>query len=148
MSEDTVRVDFNAPASLVEEADAVADLLDTSRTSLLVDGLRKQLEEVASEEAFQRRLRDAFYDGRVSRETVARVFGTEEAVRMELLRDSLERDPSVPDAEHVHVPDAESFYAGEVPTWQPEEAETVEASAATAVDDADSERDDEDSRRN
>jgi hypothetical protein len=40
MAEEKTRVDFNAPASLVEQADAIADLLGVSRTQLLVDALR------------------------------------------------------------------------------------------------------------
>lgn len=121
MSEEKVRVDFNAPEPLVREADAVAELLDTSRTRLLVDGLRKQLDDVAGDEGFQRRIREAFYEDRISYETVASVLGTEEAMRTKLLRDSLDREPIVPDADDVDVPDAEEFYAAELQTWQPDE---------------------------
>lgn len=121
MAEDKKRVDFNAPASLVEEADAVAELLGVSRTDLLVEGLREQLAETVSDEDFQRRLREAFYDGRLDFDTVATVVGTEEATRMRLLRESLDREPPVPDADEVDVPAAESFYDGEVPTWEPDD---------------------------
>lgn len=117
MAEEKKRVDFNAPASLVEEADVVAELLGVSRTDLLVEGLRERLEDVHSEDWFQRALRDAYYDGRVDFETVETVVGTEEATRMRLLRASLDREPPVPDASEVDVPDAEAFYDGEVPTW-------------------------------
>lgn len=113
-------MDFNAPESLVREADAVADLLDTSRTNLLVDGLRRQLEEVVRDEGFQRRLRDAFFRGQVSAETVATVLGTEEATRLELLREELGRELPVP--EDADVPSADAFYEDEPATWTPDEA--------------------------
>lgn len=129
MAEERKRVDFNAPASLVEEADVVAELLGVSRTDLLVEGLRERLDETISDEGFQRRLREAYYDGRLDFETVARIVGTGEATRMRLLRESLERDPPVADASDVEVPTAEAFYDGEVPTWTPDEG-----SAASGAD--------------
>jgi len=39
------RVDFNAPRSLVERADSVVEILDISRTRLLIDALEDELEE-------------------------------------------------------------------------------------------------------
>lgn len=135
MAEEKVRVDFNAPESLVREADVVAELLDTSRTRLLVDGLRTQLEDVVSDEAFQRRLREAFYEDRLSVDTVASVLGTEEATRMQLLRESLDREPAVPDPDDVEIPDADEFYAGEPPTWRPEEDEAAGQAVDEPTDD-------------
>ena len=120
MAEDKTRVDFNAPESLVREADIVSDLLDTSRTNLLVEGLRKQLSDVESDEDFQRRLRDAYYAGRVEFDTVSAVVGTEEAMRMKLLRESIDREPPLPSGENVDLPTDEAFYDGTVPTWTPE----------------------------
>jgi hypothetical protein len=119
MAEDKTRVDFNAPESLVREADVVSDLLDTSRTNLLVEGLRKQLSDVESDEGFQRRLRDAYYAGQIEFDTVAAVVGTEEAMRMKLLRESIDREPPLPSGENVEIPTDEAFYDGEVPTWTP-----------------------------
>lgn len=119
MAEEKTRVDFNAPESLVREADVVSDLLDTSRTNLLVEGLRKHLDAIETDEGFKRRLRDAYYDGRLDFDTVAAVVGTEEAMRMKLLRKSLEREPPLPDGD-VELPSDEEFYDGDVSTWTPE----------------------------
>jgi hypothetical protein len=127
MAEDKTRVDFNAPESLVREADVVSDLLDTSRTNLLVEGLRKQLSDVESDEGFQRRLRDAYYAGRIEFDTVAAVVGTEEAMRMKLLRESMDREPPLPSGENVEIPTDEAFYDGEVPTWTPESGAEADA---------------------
>jgi len=80
------RVDFNAPRSLVERADSVVEILDISRTRLLIDALEDELEELATDEEFRRRLSDAYYDGRIGYDTVEAVLGREEALRMKLLR--------------------------------------------------------------
>lgn len=120
MSDETVRVDFNAPASLVERADSIADLLDISRTQLLIDALRDEIEDLASDERVTRELRGAYYDDRVDFQVVESVLGTEEAMRMKLLRESLDREPPEP-ALADELPTQSEFYDGEVPEWAPEE---------------------------
>lgn len=116
MAEERTRVDFNAPTSLVERADSVAEVLDVSRTRLLVDALEDELEALANDEAFRRRLGDAYYDGRVDDETVEAVLGREEAMRMNLLRESLDRTAPEPTLEDG-LPSDDVFYQGDVPEW-------------------------------
>lgn len=118
MSEEKVRVDFNAPPSLVEQADSIADVLDISRTQLLIDALRDELEDLATDEQVTRELRQAYYDGRADFDVVESVIGTEAAMRMKVLRESLDREPPEPvlDGEIPAEPD---FYDGEVPEWTP-----------------------------
>jgi predicted transcriptional regulator len=120
MAEEKTRVDFNAPASLVDRADRVAEVLDVSRTRLLIDALEDELASLADDEEFRRRLADAYYGGRVDFETVESVLGREEAMRMNLLRASLERSPP-----ELHPPETiptdEEFYEGEPPEWTPAE---------------------------
>ena len=53
--EEKTRVDFNAPTSLVERADSVIEILDISRTRLLIDALEDDLPRD-----------EAFYDGEIS----------------------------------------------------------------------------------
>ena len=96
MAEEKIRVEFNAPKSLVERADSVVDILDISRTRLLIDALEGELEELANDEEFRRRLSDAYYDGRVDYDTVEAILGREEAMRMKLLRESIDRTPAIP----------------------------------------------------
>lgn len=121
MPEGKSRVDFNAPDALVEEADAVAELLDTSRTNLLIDALRSQLEEISDDEAFRRRLKEAYYSDRMEFDTVETVLGREEAMRLKLLRRSLRREPPVPEGDVESPPTAE-FYDGDLPEWRPDDA--------------------------
>ena len=116
MAEERTRVDFNAPKSLVERADSVVEILDISRTRLLIDALEDELEALANDEEFRRRLNDAYYDGRVEHDTVEAVLGREEAMRMKLLRASIDRTPAVPQLED-DLPRDEAFYNGEIAEW-------------------------------
>ena len=113
MADEKTRVDFNAPTSLVERADSVVEILDISRTRLLIDALEDELEALAADEAFQRRLSDAYYDGRIDYGTVEAILGREEAMRMKLLRASIDRTPAIPQLED-ELPSDETFYDGEI----------------------------------
>ena len=116
MAEEKTRVDFNAPKSLVERADSVVDVLDISRTRLLIDALEDELETLATDEAFRRRLSDAYYDGRVEFDVVETILGREEAMRLQLLRTSMDRTPPEPRLEGG-LPSDDSFYDDDVPEW-------------------------------
>jgi hypothetical protein len=114
MVEKKTRVDFNAPKSLVERADSVVEILDISRTRLLIDALEDELNELAADEEFRRRLSDAYYNGRIGYDTVQAVVGREEALRMKLLRESIDRTPAEPHLED-ELPSDDTFYDGEIP---------------------------------
>ncbi|GAA0219072.1 hypothetical protein [Halobaculum roseum] len=116
MAEERTRVDFNAPTSLVERADSVVEILDISRTRLLIDALEDELEELATNEEFRRRLSDAYYDGRIDYDTVESVLGREEALRMKLLRESIDRAPPEPQLEDG-LPSDDAFYDDDLPEW-------------------------------
>ena len=116
MADEKTRVDFNAPKSLIERADSVVEILDTSRTRLLIDALEDELEALAADEEFRRRLSDAYYDGRVDYDTVEAILGREEAMRMQLLRDSIDRTPAIPQLKD-DLPSDETFYEGEIAEW-------------------------------
>ena len=132
MAEKKTRVDFNAPRSLVERADAVADLLGISRTQLLVEALRDELDSRLSDEQLRQKLKQAYYDGRIQFETVEAMLGTEEALRLKLLRESLTRDTPEPQLQG-DLPTQEAFYDGDeaLPTWTPDETEEADDSSPT-----------------
>jgi hypothetical protein len=121
MAKEKTRVDFNAPKSLVERADSVVDILDISRTRLLIDALEDELEELANDEEFRRRLSDSYYNGRVDYDTAEAILGREEAMRLKLLRESIDRRPTVPVLEDG-LPSDEAFYDGEVRKWTDSES--------------------------
>jgi len=116
MADEKTRIDFNAPTSLVERADSVAEILDISRTRLLIDALEDEIEALAADEAFRRRLSDAYYDGRVDYDTVEAILGREEAMRMKLLRASIDRTPAIPQLGD-ELPSDGAFYDGEISEW-------------------------------
>lgn len=116
MAEEKTRVDFNAPKSLVKRADRMVEILDISRTRLLIDALEDELEELANDKEFRRRLSDAYYDGRIDYETVEAVLGREDAMRMKLLRASIDRTPPEPNLKD-DLPSDEEFYDGDVSKW-------------------------------
>ena len=120
MAEETTRVNFNAPDPLVRQADVITDLLDMSRTQFLVEAIRDEIEDVTSDEQFRRRLREAYYEGHVDLSTVKSVLGTEEAMRVQLLRESLQHEPPEPKVEDP-LPSQEEFYSDSVAEWTPED---------------------------
>jgi hypothetical protein len=121
ISEDKARVDFNASKSLVERADSVVEILDISRTRLLIDALEAELEALAADEGFRRRLSDAYYDDRVDYDTVEAILGREDAMRMKLLRASIDRTPAIPQLED-ELPSDDAFYDGELSEWTESES--------------------------
>lgn len=127
MAEEKTRIDFNAPRSLVERADSVVEILNISRTRLLIDALEDELEELANDKEFGRRLSDAYYDGRIEYDTVEAILGREEAMRLKLLRESITRTPPIPELES-DLPSDETFYDGEIVEW-------TESSSAESSDD-------------
>ena len=116
MAEEKTRVDFNAPKSLVNRADSVVEILDISRTRLLIDALEDELEALAADEEFCRRLSDAYYDGRVEYDTVETILGREEAMRMKLLRASIDQTPAIPQLKGA-LPSDDAFYDDEISEW-------------------------------
>jgi hypothetical protein len=117
-TEEKTRVDFNAPAALVEQADQIAELLDISRTQLLIDALRDEIEDLAADEEFHRTINHAYYTGDLDFDVIESILGTEDAMRMKLLKASLNRDPPEPRIEGG-LPADEAFYDGEVPEVEP-----------------------------
>lgn len=129
MAEEKTRVDFNAPVQLVEQADSISALLGVSRTQLLIEALRDEIDDLAENKGFRRRLSEAFYSDQIEFETVESILGREEAMRMKLLRGSLSREPPAPQVED-ELPTNEEFYDGEIPEWNPdEESDEVETRA-------------------
>lgn len=94
--EEKTRVDFNAPSSLVAQADVIAELLDTSRTQLLIEALRDEITDLITDEDFKRRVNQAYFSGQIDIEVLESVLGPEEASQMRLLHESVGRDPPEP----------------------------------------------------
>ena len=87
------RVHFQSPEYLVERLDAIADLMGTDRTDLLVEAMREYIDEQANSDAFQRRVATAFYEDNLDFESVKQLVGAEQAQRLCLLKADLEDEP-------------------------------------------------------
>jgi predicted transcriptional regulator len=118
-SDDPRRVHFQSPEYLVEQLDAIADLLDTDRTALLVEAIREYIEETADSETFQQRVATQYYNGHLEFETVQQLVDTETAQRLRLLKADIDDEPL-----DLPAPDDRDIYGDE----------------ATAVDTGDDER--------
>jgi hypothetical protein len=117
MTEERTRVDFNAPKPLIERADSVGEILGISRTRLLIDALEDKLAALADDEEFRQRLNRAYYDGRVDGDTVEAILGREEAMRLKLLRESIDQTLIIPQIEG-DLPSDDTFYDGGVSEWK------------------------------
>jgi len=105
------RVHFQSPEYLVERLDAIADLMGTDRTDLLVEAMREYIDEQADSDSFQQRVATAFYEDELDFETVKQLVGAEQAQRLRLLKADLEDEPFDLDA-----PDDTDIYDGDAVT--------------------------------
>ena len=116
MTGEKTRIEFDAPKSLVDRVDTVAEVLDIPRTQLLIDALENKLDVLATEETFRRRLNNAYSDGRIDYDTVETILGREEAMRLKLLRASIDQTSAIPELKD-DLPGDDTFYDGEVAEW-------------------------------
>ncbi len=120
MPEEKKRVDFNADVSVIERADSITEVTDTTRTDFIIDAIKNEIRKLRNDEDFRQEVTDAYYDDRIDHSTVEDILGVEEATRLKLLKESIDRTPPEPQLEDG-VPSDEEFYDGEVPTWKPDE---------------------------
>ena len=116
MTGEKAQVEFDAPKPLVDRVDTVAEVLDIPRARLLIDALENKLDELAIEETFRRRLSNAYYDGRTDYDTVKTILGCEEAMRLKLLRESIDQTSAIPELKD-DLPSDDTFYDGKVAEW-------------------------------
>lgn len=123
MQEQKKRVDFNADASVIERADSITEILDITRTDFIIDAIENEIRKLRNNEDFRQKVTDAYYDDRIEYSILEDIFGVEEATRLKLLKESIDRTPPEPQLEDS-PPSDEEFYDGEVPTWTPKERST------------------------
>lgn len=105
------RVHFQSPEYLVERLDAIAELMETDRTDLLVEAMQAYIDEQADSDAFQHRVATAFYEGDLEFETVKQLVGAEHAQRLRLLKTDLEGEPF-----DIAAPEDTDIYDGDAVT--------------------------------
>lgn len=108
-SNDPQRIHFQSPEYLIERLDAIADLFDKNRTDLLVEAIRRYIQETAENETFQELVATKYYDDQLEFDSVKQLVGTETAQRLRLLKADLEDEPldlDAPDDVDIYVDDA------------------------------------------
>lgn len=88
-SEGRKRVQFRAPSGLVDRADALAAVLDTDRTDVLVSALREYLHEAAHNDELVQEVAESYYDGEITYEQLQGLVGHEEAANFRILKEQL-----------------------------------------------------------
>lgn len=88
-AEDKKRVQFRAPRGLVDRADALAVVLESDRTEILISALREYLRDVAHDDEVKQEIADAYYDDDITFEQLKELVGHEEAANFRVLKAQL-----------------------------------------------------------
>jgi metal-responsive CopG/Arc/MetJ family transcriptional regulator len=92
MSADKKRVQFRAPARLIDRADSLADVFGSDRTDILIDALREYLRDAAHDNEIKQEIAGAYYDDEITFEQLKSLVGTEEAANFRVLKQQLDAD--------------------------------------------------------
>lgn len=91
-STDKRRVQFRAPERLVERTDALAAVLETDRTDVILSALRDYLRNAAHDDELKQEIAGAYYDGEISFEELRELLGHEEAANFRVLKQQLDEE--------------------------------------------------------
>lgn len=92
MSTDKKRVQFRAPARLIDRADSLAAVFGSDRTDVLIDALREYLRDAAHDDEIKQEIAGAYYDDEITFEQLKSLVGTEEAANFRVLKRQLNDD--------------------------------------------------------
>jgi RNA binding exosome subunit len=85
-------VQFRAPRGLVEQADALATVLETDRTDVIVSALREYLRNAAHDDDVKQEIAEAYYDDDISFGELTELVGHEEAANFRVLKTQLREE--------------------------------------------------------
>jgi predicted transcriptional regulator len=92
MGSDKKRVQFRAPARLIDRTDVLAEVLGEDRTDILVTALREYLHEATHDDALTQEIAAAYYDDVITYEELKSLVGAEEAANLRALKQQLDED--------------------------------------------------------
>lgn len=90
VSSEKKRVQFRAPDRLVDRADALATVLGSDRTEVLVTALREYLREATHDDDLTQEIAAAYYDDEITFDQLADLVGREEAANVRVLKRQLD----------------------------------------------------------
>jgi len=93
----TKRVNFRLPEELITQADIAAEVTHKNRTEVLVEALRKYLEEIESEDSFREAVVELYLDGEIEFEKLAEVIGRQDAEAVRASKNVLDRGEEIAD---------------------------------------------------
>lgn len=92
MSAEKKRVQFRAPARLIERTDSLAAVFGSDRTDILIDALREYLRETTHDDEIKQEIAGAYYDGEINFGELQALVGPEEAANFRVLKQQLDDD--------------------------------------------------------
>lgn len=86
------RVQFRAPDGLVERVDALATVLETDRTDILITALREYFRDAAHDDDSKQEIAGAYYDDEITFDQMKDLVGHEEAANIRVLKEQLSEE--------------------------------------------------------
>jgi predicted transcriptional regulator len=86
------RVQFRAPGSVVQQADTLATVLETDRTSVILSALQEYVRDASHDDDLKQELADAYYDDDITFDELKAVVGHEEAANFRVLKEQLDEE--------------------------------------------------------
>jgi len=86
------RVQFRAPESVVKQADTLATVLGTDRTTVILSALREYVRDASHDDDLRQELAGAYYDDDITFDELKTVVGHEEAANLRVLKTQLDEE--------------------------------------------------------
>ncbi|SDM93605.1 hypothetical protein SAMN04487949_2905 [Halogranum gelatinilyticum] len=93
----TKRVNFRLPEELVTQADIAAKITHKNRTEVLIEALRRYLEEIESEEKFREAVVELYLNDQIEFEALVDVIGRQDAEAVRASKQVLDRGEELAD---------------------------------------------------
>lgn len=84
------RVQFRAPEGLVRQTDALATVLETDRTAVIISAIREYLRDTAHDDELKQEIAGAYYDEEITFEELQDLVGHEDAANFRVLKEQLD----------------------------------------------------------
>jgi metal-responsive CopG/Arc/MetJ family transcriptional regulator len=93
----TKRVNFRLPEDLVDHADIAAEVTHKNRTEVLIEALRRYLEEIEAEESFREAVVELYLDDEIDFDKLSEIIGRQDAEAVRASKQVLDRGDELAD---------------------------------------------------